>query len=269
MLKKLLTALAVVTVSALAMAPTIASADEPEDTRLIIRPGSSITYTADGAHTCSIGAVGRDDFGNLLAITAGHCDKRSPVSSPVYISTALSVGQVGVETNLMSPGREGLFTIPQKDTPDWSVILLDETKVRGSAKSITDITGANFTLTSIGGDLPGSGGVNGYGKQCVTGSTSAYTQGMVCSTGVLFSYDTTSVSSNNWVWSWATGLNGDSGGPLAIVDGPHTGEWIGIVTGARPGDIPGGFYQRPDKVVQYLDALGGVGKGFELVTDTW
>lgn len=269
-IKKLLAVLSIAAASALTMAPAIAHAEDPvEDTRLIVRPGSSITYTADGTHTCSIGAIGRDDLGNLLAITAGHCDRDTPLSSPVYISTALSVGQIGVEADVASLGRNAGFPPhPQKDTPDWSVILLDETKVRGSAKSIDDVTGQGFTLTHIGGALPVSGGNNGLGKHCATGSTSAPSQGMVCSTGVIYSYDSSTVSSGNWIWSWVGMLPGDSGGPLAFTTGARTGEWLGIVSGIRPYDIPSGFFQRADKIVAQLDALGGIGAGFELVTET-
>lgn len=270
-IKKMVVASAAI-MACVGLAPTALAEEPVEDTRLIVRPGSSLTYTADGTHTCSVGAVGRDDGGRLLAITAGHCDRRNGGIQPVFISTALEVGQIGVESGVAALGREAGWPAPypQKDTADWSVILLDETKVRGSAKSIDDITGQGFTLTSIGGDLPGSGGVNGLGKHCVTGSTSAPIQGMVCSTGVIYSYDSSTISSGNWAWTWASGMPGDSGGPLAFTEGPRTGEWIGIVSGIRPYDVPSGFYQRADKIVEQLNANpSGIGAGFELVTDTF
>lgn len=249
----------------LVSAPTVHA--QEADTRVILRPGDGIARGSDeaGVDWCSVGAIGRDDAGRLVAISAGHCDMDG-VDAPIYKVGERSAGVIGVETNVFNPGGIGptfadkRLGLPSTTSPDFAVILLDESKVRGSNTSTPDANGKTVTLTSIGGALPLQGGNNGLGQHCGAGYTSrVYNgQGVQCSSRVLYSYD-----NREMLWTWDGMLNGDSGGPYVS----ESGTWMGTAVGFRYFDIPSFIFQRADKTLAHIDAIGSYGTGFELVTD--
>lgn len=258
---------AALAVGALVTGAPTALADEV-DTRVILRPGDGIARSSDEAAVdwCSVGAIGRDNAGRLVAISAGHCDLKN-VDAPIYKVGERAAGPIGVETDVVSRGaiEDSLagrqFGLPSTKAPDYAVILLDETKVRGSNTSTPDAFGKTVTLTNIGGALPLQGGNNGLGEHCGVGYTSrVYNgQGAQCSGRVLYAYDT-----REMIWSWDAMLNGDSGGTFART---ATNTWMGIATGFRYFDVPSFVFQRADKIVAYVNATGSYGAGFTLVTE--
>ncbi|MDV7991209.1 hypothetical protein [Rhodococcus sp. IEGM 1374] len=138
-------AAAVLAVSA--MAPgTAAAAPLP-----VVGPGSGFVTTGgiDDLTACSIAAVGYDDAGRLVALTAGHCILRTGLPVTLVGSPAAPVGTTAV-------GHWG---------PDYGVIVLDPTKVIPVA-SLGGVTVTDIGIGSVGQPVCKSG--VGSGLTCGT-----------------------------------------------------------------------------------------------------
>lgn len=239
-------ALSVAALACALVTPGIAVAGGGDD-RVVLRPGDGITFSAEPVPGwCSVAAVGRDDAHRLVAITAGHC--RQDGSSQIWKVGEQHRGPVGVETDVASTGSVDPIGFPTDEAPDYAVLLLDETKVRGSNTSEPNDRGQRVVLDSIGsldrGDRP-------IGMQCAAGRTN----GVACTSGDVL-VDANLMSSSLLM------KPGDSGGPLVRAD---TGEWIGLSVGYRPTSRGLAAYQRADRILEEIDAQGGVGAGFSLV----
>ncbi|WP_051365334.1 hypothetical protein [Rhodococcus sp. JG-3] len=101
----------------------------------VVGPGSGFVTTGglDDLTVCSIAAVGYDDAGRLVALTAGHCILRSGLPVTLVGSPAAPVGTTAV-------GHWG---------PDYGVIVLDPTKVT-PVNSLGGITVTDIGTASVG-----------------------------------------------------------------------------------------------------------------------
>ena len=242
------------------LAPAPGAAAHVPDDRIVLRPGDGITFTAadPAPGWCSVAAVGHDRAGRLVAITAGHC--RQTGSAAVWKVGEQSRGPVGTETSVHSPGSVDWLGIPTDAVPDYAVLQLDETRVRGSNTSAPDADGEVVVLESIG-SLPD--GDQDIGRHCAAGHTTGIACGPAPLVDTLDVAGTRDVLVNpNSVNSWLVMQQGDSGGPLARTD---TNEWLGLAVGYRPNDVRFAVYQRADRIIEDLDARGGIGAGFTLV----
>src|SRR5690606_33803443 len=185
------------------------------DDRVVLRPGDGIAFSAEPTPGwCSVAAVGHDDAGRLVAITAGHCYQTG--SSPIWKVDERHRGPIGVETDVVSQGSVDPLGFPTDETADYAVILLDESRVRGSNVSAPNDRGERVVLESIAALEDGEQAV---GIQCAAGRSSS----VACTSGDVL------VDSN--LMSSALLLKpGDSGGPLVRAE---TGEWLGLSVGYR------------------------------------
>ncbi|MGN5237988.1 serine protease [Rhodococcus sp. SJ-3] len=234
-------------VAALALTiPGVAVAGGGDD-RVVLRPGDGITFSPDPAPGwCSVAAVGRDHANRLVAVTAGHC--RQSGSALIWKVGEQHRGPVGIETDVASTGSVDPIGFPTDEAPDYAVLLLDDTKVRGSNTSEPNDRGQRVVLESVGSLAPGDSAV---GVQCATGRTN----GVACASGGM-------LVDENLMSSALLMKPGDSGGPLVRAD---TGEWIGLSVGYRPTRRGLAAYQRADRIIEEIDAHGGIGAGFTLV----
>lgn len=249
MLKRLITTLAASIVLSVGMAPTAVA---QEDTRVVLRPGDGITFsTADVSQTgwCSIAAVGRDNAGRLIGITAGHCVNNQYVGTnnkPVYKVGSQSV-VIARTTPVFQPGSLdwfGLFVTNTK--PDYAALVLDETKVRYEPTSAVDAEGQSVTITGTR-RFTSTGRFN-IGSVCHAGYTtkvrcSAPTDGIIVRSNLINAYPKFEA--------------GDSGG--ALVD--NTGKLIGVLTGFTA-DYPANASTRMDVIVADMNAKGSYGAGW-------
>ncbi|UYP19255.1 S1 family peptidase [Rhodococcus sp. Z13] len=230
------------------------------DDRIVLRPGDGITFSAEPAPGwCSVAAIGHDAGGRLVAVTAGHC--RQTGSSPIWKVDEQHRGPIGTESEVAGTGSIDLLGMPTDEIADYAVLVLDETRVRGSNTSAPNDRNERVVLTSIGG-LDGGAAI--VGRQCAAGR----------STSVACTIADEVLVGEDLLASSLLMRPGDSGGPLVRTD---TGEWIGLSVGYRFDDttlpdIPleaprWGIYQRADRIVAELDERGGVGAGFRLVVE--
>lgn len=241
------------------------------DDRVVLRPGDGITFSAEPTPGwCSVAAVGYDDADRLVAITAGHCYQTG--SSEIWKVDDQHRGPIGTETDVASQGSIDPMGFPTDEAADYAVILLDETRVRGSNTSAPNDRGERVVIESVGTLEDGEQAV---GAQCAAGRSSS----VACTTGDV-------LVDSNLMSSGLLMKPGDSGGPLVRAD---TGEWIGLSVGYRfPGtdltdvefsplmipdlienpdsaDIRFAAYQRADRILAEIDEKGGIGAGFRLV----
>ncbi|WP_066905480.1 hypothetical protein [Millisia brevis] len=175
----------IVVAGGVAGAPGIAAAQPDIAQPGIARPGSGAVVVGPGTGyvtlgppgvgtTCSFGAVGMDDAGRLIGVTAGHCIARPGLA--VVPAAAPWVAPIGV-------------TGPRSGA-DFGVIELDPTRVAPTASL------GGVTVTALGTAAPGD-------PVCKIGQGTATTCGIV-----------REVRSNGDPVSDALALWGDSGGPL-------------------------------------------------------
>ena len=121
----------------------------------VVGPGTGFVTTGglDDLTLCSIAAVGYDDAGRLVALTAGHCILRAGL--PVTL-----VGSPGAPVGTTTVGHWG---------PDYGVIVLDPAAVTPVASL------GGITVTDIG---PGAVGQ----PVCKTGLGSGLTCGRITET---------------------------------------------------------------------------------------
>ncbi|MGV8875431.1 MAG: hypothetical protein ACOH2Q_23100 [Rhodococcus sp. (in: high G+C Gram-positive bacteria)] len=117
----------------------------------VVGPGSGFVTIGgiDDLTACSIAAVGYDDAGRLVALTAGHCILRMGLPVTLVGSPAAPVGTTAV-------GHWG---------PDYGVIVLDPTKVT-PVSSLGGITVTDIGIGSVGQPVCKSG--LGSGLTCGT-----------------------------------------------------------------------------------------------------
>ena len=245
-MKKIKKLFAAVAMSLAVMTAAVPVAGAQEDNRVVLRPGDGISYSsADPAPGwCSIAAIGRDNQSRLVALTAGHCEQAGTAN--VYKVGAQSAGPIGKESNVFSAGSTDFFGFPTDAKADYSVLVLDETKVRGSNTSEIDAEGQSVTISGI--KTFTKNGSQNIGAVCSAG----FTTKIHCSNsnqGVIVD--------NNLLQAYPSVQNGDSGG--ALVDA--NGQLVGITVGYRPA-WPPNTWQRMDKVAADLNAKGGAGAGF-------
>lgn len=233
------------------------SAGAQEDTRVVLRPGDGVTfYSTDPAPGwCSIAAVGRDNAGRLVALTAGHCfigQYVTPGTSGVWKVGEQAKGRIGTMTTVYSPGSTDFFGQPTNNKPDYGVLLLDETKVRGSNTSEVDAEGQSVALTGLrpAWNTTGSGNI---GAVCNAGYSSKIrcsqpSHGIIVGSNLINAYPNTD--------------QGDSGG--ALVD--DQGRLVGITVGWNYTSYPPNVWQRIDKVLADLDSKASYGAGFTPIT---
>ena len=154
-----------------------------------ISGGMSITNEA-ATTLCSLGAVGYDDFGNLVGLTAGHCDPGD--GAPVYLGLNHKIGPVGTfATHSATPAGQ----VPPLEL-DYAVILLDPAKVHPIS------TTPNGLRIDHIGPVPRQ-----WNWACKDGQTTGLTCGPVWS------------ADGNRVDGYIVVAPGDSGSPLVVGTG--------------------------------------------------
>ncbi|MEU5844238.1 trypsin-like peptidase domain-containing protein [Rhodococcus sp. NPDC047139] len=239
----------------------VASAGGGDD-RVVLRPGDGITFSAEPTPGwCSVAAIGHDDAGRLVAITAGHCYRTG--TSPIWKVDEQHRGAIGTETDVASTGSVDPLGFPTDEVADYAVVLLDETRVRGSNTSSPNDRGERVVLESVAvfgaGEQP-------VGTHCAAGRSTS----VACAQGDVR-------MDENLMSSPLLMRPGDSGGPLVRAE---TGEWMGLSVGYRLPETPVSddpalwtqipdtrfaAYQRADRILTEIDARGGIGSGFRLV----
>ncbi|MBF6471014.1 MULTISPECIES: IPT/TIG domain-containing protein [Nocardia] len=173
-------------------------------------PGTSIV--SDGGPPCgswgTVGAVGYDELGNLVALTAGHMMTRSTRTQEVFLTGNRRLGPIGYYATWSThwPGFPSM-RFPADSSKDYAVIKLDETKINPVN------TTPNGTVISRIGTHP----VPLSDIMCKYGQVSGTTCGLV------IEYQ------NNVISSWAAVIPGDSGGPVTTRSG-----LVGITSAINP-----------------------------------
>lgn len=242
---KILAPFALAAVCALGLAPHAYA--EPV---VILGPGDGITFGSPSAPGyCSVAAVGEDDAGRLIGLTAGHCIEAAGTNTAVY--KVGSTERIGTTTPVFNPGSLdwfGLFVT--NNQPDYGVIVLDRAKVQGTNASAVDAEGQSVTLTGLRPAWQTTGNGN-IGSVCSAG----YTTKIHCSEeshGIIVR--------SNLINAYPSNSQGDSGG--ALVD--NQGQLLGILTG-KTADYPPNASTRIDRVLEELAETGSYGAGFELL----
>ncbi|MGK8523576.1 IPT/TIG domain-containing protein [Nocardia asteroides] len=173
-------------------------------------PGTSIM--SDGGPPCgswgTVGAVGYDELGNLVALTAGHMMTRNTRKQEVFLSGNRKLGPIGYYATWCTnwPGFPSM-RFPADSSKDYAVIKLDETKINP-----INTTPNGTVISRIGAHpVPLSDIMCKYGQ--VSGTT--------C--GLVVEYK------NNVIRSWAAIIPGDSGGPVTTRSG-----LVGITSAINP-----------------------------------
>lgn len=186
------------------------------------------------ADHCTIAAVGTDNQGNLVALSAAHCAVDSVTGKPI---------ELWVEGQMVGQFESWKYTVPKgigRFGPgyyDFAFAKLDESKVL-----IASDRGANI-----------GAGLLGDTEKILTGST-------VCISGL-----TTGQKCGKYIGNGGTNPRehilgfsakpGDSGGPLYTKDG----HLLGIASRT----MPGSFYGDVRDAAAYAAAQGWVGGDFQ------
>ncbi|WP_433193610.1 hypothetical protein ACQP1G_33165 [Nocardia sp. CA-107356] len=200
--------------------------------------GGSSGLVFDTNAVCSLTAVGHDSAGRLVGLTAGHC---APTGARLGAEQFLDAGVIG--TVAYSDDGEGL---------DFAVLEFDPAKV-------TPVRNIGPTTIAGLGAAPAAGE-----SVCTSGRSS----GIDC--GVVWG------SMAGSVINQSCSRPGDSGGPVTVGDrlvGLNQGRLTGLggigfnipcIVAANPVHSPA-FFAPIDQILQAVDALGGVGSGFQPV----
>ncbi|MGK8556175.1 IPT/TIG domain-containing protein [Nocardia gipuzkoensis] len=173
-------------------------------------PGTSIM--SDGGLPCgswgTVGAVGYDELGNLVALTAGHMMTRDTGTQEVFLTGNPGLGPIGYYATWSTnwPGFP-LRQYPVDSSKDYAVIKLDETKINPVNKTPNGIV-----IKKIGAEP-----VPLRDIICKYGQVSRKTCGLVIE------------YKNNVISSWAAIIPGDSGGPVTTRSG-----LVGITSAINP-----------------------------------
>jgi hypothetical protein len=190
-------------------------------------------------NTCTLSAIGYDQYSNLVGISVGHCpyNTENTLNDPTWAQVSgqkdAALGQVGTVV-------KRVYTVGGSATsPDYSVIQFDKTKVNPLS------TVGNTTVYGISTTLPGL-----FSNVCKEGRTTAQTCGMVIGTSASY-FD-----------SMAFAAGGDSGAPaVKTSDGKLAGYLVG------PSGLPyvsASRFKYIQPVLTAINTAGGVGSGFHL-----
>ncbi|MEU8894438.1 hypothetical protein [Nocardia sp. NPDC048505] len=201
--------------------------------------GGSSGLVFENDHACSLAAIGYDNGGRLVGLTAGHC---APTGSLVGSETQLRAGAVGIVA--YSDDGEGL---------DFAVLVFDKERV-------TPVRTVGATTINGIGDRPGPGAT-----VCSNGRSSGPGCGLVWG-------DLDPITTLNQACS----KPGDSGGPVTVGDrlvGMNLGRLTGLAgigfdipctTAANPIHSPA-YFAPIDEILAAINAKGGAGAGFRPV----
>lgn len=216
--------------------------------KVTVGPGSSI-FSDNGpplGSFCTVGAVGRDDFNRLVAITAGHCVTRGHQHQEVYLTgTAVTPHTLIGTYETIATDWPGFpeTEFPKDSTRDYAVILLDE-EVVNPINTAPD--GTRFDSLHLAPPVPLQDIMCKYGQAT----------GLTC--GLVFQFE------DNVIRSWAAQFPGDSGGGVVI-----NGGFAGVNSAINPLTVlpPGAPFQFTGiiGILEDIEAQGPstVGIGFE------
>lgn len=213
-----------------------------------VGPGTGWTLKTvphNGANdSCTITAVGHDNAGRLIGLTAGHClrdpanpTQQLPAGQPIYKTVSpVANTQIGVSTGVQAWGGQG--TVPQS-TLDYAVIELDPNVV--IPRSLSE--DGTLSVTSFG-----TAGL--FQNICKDGIATGNTCGLINNV------------STNYYKSWASMFNGDSGSP-AVKAG--TGVLVAVGVGYDVSNPSVFIYNKIQPVLTDINAKASYGAGFTLV----
>lgn len=201
-----------------------------------VGPGTGLSATGAvmSYDACSFAAIGHDNAGRLVGITAGHCQLRTGIApgAPVYKSTT------GQQIGWWTTERSWSGTNPPSTTLDYAVIELDPNVVI----PLKTAENGSITVSSVGSAAL-------WNNVCKNGIGTGQTCGLVNGTS----------TPNNAFTSWASSNAGDSGGGTVLAG---TSTLVGYVLGGNA-PIPTNFiYQKIQPVLNQLNANGSYGAGF-------
>lgn len=181
--------------------------------------GMRINNTGNSDGYCTLAAVGEDDLGNLVALTAGHCMKAP--GDPLYLYGQPETGPLGHWVTYNVAWWTDYSTngdkFPFDSSVDYSVILLDRSKVNP----------VSTTPNGLSIDTIGPRPRQLFDVVCKDGQTTNVTCGRL-----IEPYTTDDNTIRTWQYVWF----GDSGGPLVLGDG-----LVGIVSAINPIRLTGPF----------------------------
>lgn len=170
--------------------------------KVVVGPGTSVSTEMSPlfgnpiGSWCTVGSVGRDNFGRLVAIMAGHCNTRKGEHQPVRLSDTLGGRGAHIGTyETVTSFPSGQTTMPVNSRLDYAVILLDERLVEPSMTTPSGhVIDKNYTGPIHAGlEMAHYGQVSSW----VAGTVSAHVDNVIYSANVV-------------------NLPGDSGGPVRI-----------------------------------------------------
>ncbi|SEL77303.1 hypothetical protein [Rhodococcus maanshanensis] len=181
---------------------------------------------------CTIAAVGTDESGNLVALTAGHCGSSVPDGSPIWLKDKPDAGVVGHISSTRRNARPG---------PDYAFLVLDPDKVNIKSQG---------PLGRI--DHIGSNPRPFQDVVCKYGGTTGKTCGL------------TMTNNGSTIWNFAYVSAGDSGAGLTVAP-----SYTGLVGIVRSVSISGSEYTNIGAVFAHLNTLpaGAPGRGFVVVNN--
>lgn len=200
----------------------------------VVGGGSGLVF--DNNAVCSLTAIGYDNAGRLVGLTAGHCASTGALFGAEQFLDAAVIGTVAY-----SDDGKGV---------DFAVLQFDPAKVT-PVRSIGPATIAGLGAAPAPGEpVCTSGRSSGFDCGVVWGSLQGSTINQSCS------------------------KPGDSGGPVTVGDrlvGMNQGRLTGLggvgfnipcLSGANPIHSPA-FFAPIDQILEAVDATGGVGSGFQ------
>ncbi|RMI27685.1 S1 family peptidase [Nocardia stercoris] len=162
-------------------------------------------YSADGLNACSLGFNGTDHSGNVVNISAGHCD---PNGQNAGTPDATVAYEGNSHDGSVHTPRFGTFDKTVTDNVDFSVIKIDK-EVAGRFKN-------NFVRVPGGDPLPITGIADPLvgAPVCKSGEKAGFNCGTISDVNQTLVIDDYRTLKDSFVATVACALPGDSGGPV-------------------------------------------------------
>ncbi|MFD6351206.1 S1 family peptidase [Nocardia tengchongensis] len=154
-----------------------------------------------GEHYCSLGFNATDGSGNIVNITAGHCDPNSQnAGGPDATVTTEGISAGGP--------RFGAFDFPHPDGVDFSTIKIDDDAIqRFENNFVRGPGGKPLAITGIADPVVGA-------PVCKTGVTTGYNCGVISAVNETLNNEALGITKGLFLANNICALPGDSGGPV-------------------------------------------------------
>ncbi|RMI27629.1 S1 family peptidase [Nocardia stercoris] len=191
--------------------PPVTTTTEPPVTTTATQPpahdavlGGDV-YNADGLASCSFGFNGTDKAGNVVNITAGHCDQdRQNAGTP----DATVAYEGNFHDGSLGHPRYGTFDKTVIDNVDFSVIKIDKGVAKRFENNFVDTYGgAPLAITGTADPVEGA-------PVCKSGEKTGFNCGTITYINETLFVDDYRTLKGSFIADVPCALPGDSGGPL-------------------------------------------------------